>query len=144
LGPNEKITVIAIVKGGDIKGRIIIQSRKRDTHFERLARTDVNAKKKPSAVPHKPTRDPRRILLKAEISVYLLKSISLKPDKLKCPPSVKIIIKILISGKNTKSAMKIQMTTTLSNNAGSFTRFPNESIFFLLRLITGIPFSFLY
>ena len=137
-GPKENITVMAIVKGGEISGRIIAQSRRRDHHFGRFALTDVKAKKKPRAVPKSPTRAPRRILFQVEISVYLLKRISEKPAKLKCPPSINASAKILIIGSRTKIARKTQITATLSSRAGSLTRFPNVSAFLLLNVMTDI------
>jgi hypothetical protein len=57
-GPKEKIMAMAVVKGGEISGSTMARSRNAAQRFERLARTAVNAKKKPSTVPAAPTRLP--------------------------------------------------------------------------------------
>ena len=56
LRPKEKIIVIAIVNGGEISGRIMAASKNFDHPLDRLARTEVKAKKKPRTVPEIPTR----------------------------------------------------------------------------------------
>ncbi len=55
LRPKENIIAIAVVKGGEIRGSIIVPSKNLDQPLERLDRTEVKAKKKPRTVPDKPT-----------------------------------------------------------------------------------------
>ena len=62
LRPKENIIAIAVVKGGEIRGSIIVPSKNLDQPLERLDRTEVKAKKKPRTVPDKPTRVARRRL----------------------------------------------------------------------------------
>ena len=57
-GPKEKIIAIAVVNGGEMRGRMIARSSSVVQRRERLARTAVNAKKNPRAVPASPTRPP--------------------------------------------------------------------------------------
>jgi hypothetical protein len=46
---------MAVVKGGEISGRIVAASRTARQTRPRPARAAVKAKRKPSAVPHRPT-----------------------------------------------------------------------------------------
>jgi len=43
------------VKGGEIKGRMTAESRRRTHPFDRFVRTAVKAKRKPRMVPQRPT-----------------------------------------------------------------------------------------
>jgi len=53
---KEKIKAIAVVKGGEISGSMIAESKNLIHPLEMFARTEVKAKKKPNKVPHKPTK----------------------------------------------------------------------------------------
>ena len=59
---NEKIMAIAVVNGGEMRGRMIAPSSKRIQAFERFVRTAVKAKRKPRIVPQSPTREANRRL----------------------------------------------------------------------------------
>ena len=60
--PKEKIMAMAVVKGGEIRGSMIVLSKNLDQLLERLALTEVKAKKKPRTVPDRPTKVARRRL----------------------------------------------------------------------------------
>ena len=65
-GPNEKITAMAVVNGGEMSGRTVATSSTRDHARGRLARTAANANTKPSTVPATPTSPASsRLLAKA-------------------------------------------------------------------------------
>jgi hypothetical protein len=120
---------MAVVKGGEIRGSIMVPSKNLDQPLERLARTEVKAKKKPRIVPDKPTKVARRRLFQKACKWWRLLKISKILAKVKCPLFSNVNMKIFDKGKRINNNKKHQITTILNKIAGSLGNLVNT--FFL-------------
>jgi len=120
LRPKEKIMAIAVVNGGEISGRMMAASKNFVHPLDRLARTEVKAKKKPRTVPEIPTRVANSKLFQKALTWFLFPKISIMLENVKCPLFSKVNINIFAKGKRIKILKKIQIIITLAKTAGSF------------------------
>ena len=63
-GPNEKMKEIEVVNGGEMSGSKVAASMRRTHLGRKCPRTTVNANRKPSTVPTRPTRAPKSKLFR--------------------------------------------------------------------------------
>ncbi len=110
---------MAVVNGGEIRGRMIAPSKKKVQPLDRLARTAVKAKRKPRTVPKKPTRAASSRLFQSAWRWFGSPRILKTFTRLKLPPSSKVRRRSLVRGKRIKSARKAQKITRLTRRAGS-------------------------
>jgi len=111
---------IAVVKGGEISGRMMAASKKRLHPLDKLARTEVKAKKKPRTVPEIPTSVASSKLFQKALTWFLFPKISRILENVKCPLFSKVNINIFARGKRIKIIKKIHIIITLTKTAGSF------------------------
>lgn len=91
LGPNNRVRAILLVKGGEMRGRIVIALKANLSHVGKFKRVVTKAKIKPSAVPATPTEQPRRILLMADCLSYQLSRKGRRFAKVKLPSTQKVM-----------------------------------------------------
>src|SRR5512136_636351 len=121
-GPNEKIIAMAVVNGGEIRGRRQAASRTVPQAFERLARTAVKAKKNPRAVPATPTSAASNRLFQNDWRWFGSLRMVSRFARVSVPPSVNVRKSSHTSGYKTNRPSRTQRITTLVRSVGSWNR----------------------
>ena len=91
LGPSKRVKAILLVKGGEIRGRMVMALNANLSQVGRFKRVFTKAKTKPNAVPATPTEQPSKILLIAERLSYQLSKKGRRFSKVKLPSTQKVM-----------------------------------------------------
>ena len=98
LGPKRSVSAILLVKGGEIRGRIVIALMMNFTQAGMRRRVTAKAKIKPRTVPVRPTEKPSRMLLTAACWSYQLETKGLRFSKVKPLSPQKVMARSRQSG----------------------------------------------